>query len=77
MPTVAIAPPKTAVRLNPIESIKIPARGETKKVIPMERDPTSAAMDKYIIIQVHAFTQSSLTKIWTESKKQRVLAMKL
>lgn len=75
MPTVAIAPPKTAVRLNPIESIKIPARGETKKVIPMERDPTSAAMEKYIINQVHG-TQSSLTKIWTESKKQRV-AMKL
>jgi hypothetical protein len=53
MPTVAIAPPKTAVLLNPIESIKIPARGETKKVIPMERDPTSAAMEKYIN-QVHA-----------------------
>lgn len=46
MPTVAIAPPSTAVRLNPIESIKIPAIGETKKVIPMESDPTSAVMEK-------------------------------
>jgi hypothetical protein len=75
MPTVAIAPPKTAVLLNPIESIKIPARGETKKVIPMERDPTSAAMEKYNKSS-SLVTQSSLTKIWTESKKQRV-AMKL
>jgi hypothetical protein len=46
MPTVAIAPPNTAVRLNPIESIKIPAIGETKNVIPMESDPTSAVMEK-------------------------------
>ena len=45
IPIVAMAPPRTAVRLNPIESIKIPASGETKKVIPIESDPTRAEIE--------------------------------
>ena len=42
MPIVAIAPPSIAVRLNPRESIIIPARGEIRKVIPIDIDPTKA-----------------------------------
>ena len=42
MPMLASAPPSSAVRRSPNESIRIPASGETKKVIPMESDPTRA-----------------------------------
>ena len=45
IPKVAMAPPRTAVRLNPIELIKIPASGDTKKVIPIESDPTRAEIE--------------------------------
>jgi len=38
-----MAPPRKAVRLSPIKSIKIAAKGETKNVIPIERDPIKAA----------------------------------
>lgn len=44
MPIVAIAPPSIAVRLNPTESIIIPARGEIRKVIPIDKDPTKASV---------------------------------
>jgi len=37
-----MAPPRIAVNLSPIESIKIPAKGEMKNVIPIERDPIKA-----------------------------------
>ena len=47
IPKVAMAPPRTAVRLNPMESIKIPASGDTKKVIPIESDPTRAEIETY------------------------------
>ena len=42
MPTLATAPPRIAVRRSPKESMRIPARGEMKNVIPMESDPTKA-----------------------------------
>jgi hypothetical protein len=46
---VAMAPPRMAVRLNPSESVKIPASGETKDVMPIDNDPTKAVNDKYNI----------------------------
>ena len=42
MPPLAMAPPRMAVRRSPKESIRIPASGEMKNVMPMESDPTRA-----------------------------------
>ena len=42
IPVVAMTPPKIAVRLSPKESMSIPANGETKNVIPIDSEPTSA-----------------------------------
>ena len=44
-----MAPPRMAVRLNPSESVKIPASGETKNVMPIDSDPTNAVNDKFVI----------------------------
>lgn len=46
-----MAPPRMAVGLNPIESIKIPAKGEMKNVIPIERDPIKAAGTNFRFIK--------------------------
>lgn len=42
IPTAAISPPIKVVSRIPILSVKMPATGERKKVVPIVREPTKA-----------------------------------
>jgi len=61
MPTVAMIPPSMAVRRRPNESIMMPATGDTRKVVPIDSDPTSAA----IVTQSQSVTVASRKIITT------------
>lgn len=52
IPPEANAPPKNVVRCKPIASVNTPDTGDTKNVVPIVNEPTSAEI---MIINVNLF----------------------